>query len=250
MVLISELTAKTMWAGKDAVGQTFTRGGTTDNPFTVIGVVKDARTVTLAKTDPMMVYMPYWYRADNDGAVVLTTRQDPSQMAEEIRRAVWSVDPAVAVPTVQALGGIVEESVANRRFEMDLLLLFAVSALLLAALGIYGVVTYSVVQREREIGLRIALGARRENIYKPGAKGRSVAGSGWRLIGTGIAFALAQVAKSLLFEVSPYNPTIVALSVGAADVCGGCGLPAACTESGQRGADGNAAIGIKQQNSG
>jgi predicted permease len=228
VVLISELTAKTMWPGKDAVGQTFTRGGTTDSPFTVIGVVKDARTVMLAKTDPMMVYMPYWYRADNDGAVVLTTRQDPSQMAKEIRRAVWSVDPAVAVPTVQALGVVVEDSLANRRFEMDLLLLFAVSALLLAALGIYGVVTYSVVQREKEIGLRIALGARRKNIYKLVLREGLLPVVVGALMGTGIAFALAQVAKSMLFEVSPYNPTIVTLSIALLMVAGGvaCLLPA------------------------
>ncbi len=176
----------------------------------------------------MIVYMPYWYRADNGGAVVMTTRQDPSAMADSIRRAVWSVDPAVAVPTVRTMGGVVEDSVANRRFEMDLLLLFAVSALLLAGLGIYGVVTYSVVQREREIGLRIALGARRENIY------RLVLQQGLEpvvvgaLVGTGIAFALARVAKSLLFEVSPYNPAITCLSVSILLVAGviACLLPA------------------------
>jgi len=228
LVLISELTAKTMWPGRDAVGRTFTRGGMTESPFTVIGVVKDARTITLAKADPMMIYMPYWYRADNGGAVVITTRQDPSAMADAIRKTVWSIDPTVAVPAVRALGGIVEDSVANRRFEMNLLLLFALSALLLAAFGIYGVVTYSVVQREREIGLRIALGARRENIYslvlREGLQPVVVGAA----IGTGIAFGLAQVAKSLLFEVSPYNPVIVFLSVGALMVAGGvaCLLPA------------------------
>jgi predicted permease len=228
MVLISELTAKTMWPGRDAVGQTFTRGGTTEDPFTVIGVVKNARTVTLAKTDPMIVYMPYWYRADNGGAVVMTTRQDPSAMADAIRKAVWSVDPAVAVPMVRAMGGVVEDSVANRRFEMDLLLLFAVSALLLAALGIYGVVTYSVVQREREIGLRIALGARRENIYGLVLREGLLPVVVGAVVGTGIAFTLARVAKSLLFEVSPYNPAIVGLSVSVLMVTGAvaCLLPA------------------------
>lgn len=228
VVLISELTAKTMWPGRDAVGQTFTRGGTTEEPFTVIGVVKDARTITLAKPDPMIVYMPYWYRADNGGAVVMATRQDPSAMADAIRRAVWSVDPTVAVPTVRTMGGVVEDSVANRRFEMDLLLLFAVSALLLAGLGIFGVVTYSVVQREREIGLRIALGARRENIYRLVLRQGLEPVVVGALVGTGIAFALARVAKSLLFEVSPYNPAIMCLSVGILLVAGviACLLPA------------------------
>lgn len=226
--LVSELTAKTVWPGKDAVGQTFTRGGQTEAPFTVIGVVKDARTISLAARDPMIVYMPYWYRCDDGGGLVVSTRQDPGAMADEIRKAVWSVDPEVAVPTVRSMGGIVEDSVANRRFEMDLLLLFAVSALLLAGLGIFGVVTYSVVQREREIGLRLALGAQRGNIYSLVLRDGLMPVVLGAVAGIGIAFALARVAKSLLFEVSPYNPAIVTGSVGVLLVVGAvaCLLPA------------------------
>jgi ABC-type antimicrobial peptide transport system permease subunit len=126
------------------------------------------------------------------------------------------------------MGGIVEDSVANRRFQMELLLLFAVSALLLAGLGIYGVVTYSVVQREREIGLRIALGARRENIYGLVLREGLFPVVMGALVGTGIAFGLARVAKSLLFEVSAYNPAIVCLSFGVLMIAGvvACLLPA------------------------
>jgi ABC-type antimicrobial peptide transport system permease subunit len=126
----------------------------------------------------------------------MTTRQDPSAMADAIRRVVWSVDPAVAVPTVRTMGGVVEDSVANRQFEMDLLLLFAVSALFLAGLGIFGVVTYSVVQREREIGLRIALGARRENIYRLVLRQGLEPVVVGALAGIGIAFALARLAAA------------------------------------------------------
>lgn len=226
VVLISELTAKTMWPGRDAVGQTFKHGaGTT---FTVIGVVKDARTITLAKPDPMVVYVPYWYRADDGGSVIMMTRQDPSEMADAIRKAVWGIDPAIAVPIVRTLGGIVEDSVANRRFEMDLLLLFAVSAFLLAGLGIYGVVNYSVVQREREIGLRIALGAKRENIYGLVLHEGLVPVVVGAVVGLGIAFVSSRVTESLLFEVSPYNPAIVCFSVGVLMLAGvvACLLPA------------------------
>ncbi|MDE1178791.1 MAG: ABC transporter permease [Edaphobacter sp.] len=226
--LVSEMTAKAAWPGKDAVGQTFTRGGVSDDSFTVIGVVKDARTISLAKPDPMMVYVPYWFRADNSGGLVLSTRQDPSAMADAIRRAVWSVDPAVAVPTVRALGGIVEDSVANRRFEMDLLLLFAVSALLLAGLGIYGVVTYSVVQREREIGLRMALGAQAGNIYRLVMREGMAPVLAGAVVGIAGSLALARVFRSMLFEVSPYQPGIVGVSLGVLVGIGvmACLLPA------------------------
>ncbi len=212
--VITELTAKTLWPGKDPVGQTFRRAGADgEAPFTVVGVVANARTVTLEKPDPMMIYVPYWFRADSAGHFVVRTRQDPAAMADSIRKAIWSVDAGVPVPEVRTLGGVVADSVANRRFEMDLLLVFAVSALLLAGLGVYGVVTYSVVQRQREIGLRMALGAQRSSIYRLILRDGLLpvlAGAG---AGIAIAFGSARLIGSLLFEVSPYDPGIVAAAV-------------------------------------
>jgi ABC-type antimicrobial peptide transport system permease subunit len=117
------------------------------------------------------------------------------------------------VPVVRSLGGVVADSVANRRFEMDLLLVFAVSALLLAGLGVYGVVTYSVVQRQREIGLRLALGAQRASIYGLVLREGLVPVLLGAAAGVGIAFGFARVIASLLFEVSPYNPAIVGATV-------------------------------------
>ena len=227
--LISELTARTLWPGKNPVGQQFSRAGVTDEaPFTVIGVVGDARTISLARPDPMVVYMPYWYRSNTTGGLLVRTRQDPAAMADAIRKTIWSVNPEVSVPTVRALGGVIADSVANRRFEMDLLLLFAISALLLAGLGVYGVVTYSVVQRHREIGLRLALGAQKTDIY--GLVLRD--GLAPVLIGTvagiGAAFGFARLIGSLLFQVSPYNPFIVSAAVVVLVAVGAaaCLLPA------------------------
>ncbi len=229
LAVVSEKTAKTLWPGKNPIGQQFSRGDpTTEKPFTVVGVVANARTVALATPDPMMIYVPYWYRTEPMAGLVVRTRQDPSEMADAIRQTLWSVDRAVPVPTVRALGGLVADSVANQRFEMDLLLLFAVSALLLAGLGVYGVLTYSVAQRYREIGLRLALGAQRANVYKlvlsdgllPVVIG--IAG------GIALAFASARVLSSLLFEVSPYNPLLTAgaVSVLLAVAATACLLPA------------------------
>lgn len=228
VALVSESTAKTLWPGKHAVGQTFTRGGTTEKPFTVIGVVKDARTITLAKVDPPMVYMPYWYRADIGGGLAVRTRSGGAAMADEVRKAIWSVDADASVPEVRVMGEVVADSVANRRFEMDLLLLFAASALLLAGLGVYGVVTYSVVQRQQEIGLRMALGADRASVYSLVLRdGLMPIGLG-AVAGVATAFALARVVGSLLFEVSPYDPTVTGGAVAVLMAVGiaACLLPA------------------------
>jgi ABC-type antimicrobial peptide transport system permease subunit len=132
------------------------------------------------------------------------------------------------VPMVRTLDGVVADSVANRRFEMDLLLLFAVSALLLAGLGVYGVVTYSVVQRQQEIGVRLALGAQTANIYalvlRDGLKPVLIGAAA----GVAVAVGIARTAGSLLFEVSPSNPAIAASAVGVLVAVGiaACLLPA------------------------
>jgi predicted permease len=212
--VVSELTAKTLWPGKNPIGQSFHRAGLAkEDPFTVIGVVKNARTVSLSNPDPMMVYMPYWYRSNTTGGLLVRTTQSPAMMADAMRKAIWSVDPEVPVPAVRMLGGVVEDSVANRRFEMLLLLLFAVSALLLASLGVYGVVTYSVVQREREIGLRLALGAQRKNIYRLVLHDGLVPVLVGAVAGVAVAFASARVVNSLLFQVSPYDSAIAGTAV-------------------------------------
>jgi predicted permease len=226
--VVSELTARTLWPNKNPIGQQFGRGGVNENLFTVIGVVGNARTVSLSSPDPMMVYVPYWYRSDATAGLLVRTRQDPTMMADVMRKAVWSVDPEVPVPEVRLLGGVVADSVANRRFEMQLLLLFAVSALLLAGLGVYGVVTYSVVQREREIGLRVALGAQRKNIYGLVLHDGLVPVLAGAVAGVAAAFAFARVVGSLLFQVSPYNSAIATSAVGVLVAMGAlaCLLPA------------------------
>lgn len=228
VALVSENTAKELWPGRNAVGQEFTRGGTTEKRVTVIGVVKDARTISLAKVDPMMVYMPYWYRADMGGGLTVRTKMGGATMADEVRKAIWSVDPDASVPEVRALGGVVADSVANRRFEMDLLLLFAASALLLAGLGVYGVVTYSVVQRQQEIGLRMALGADRGSIYTLVLRDGLTPIALGAVAGVAAAFAMARVLGSLLFEVSPYDPMVTGAAVGVLMAVGAmaCLLPA------------------------
>jgi putative ABC transport system permease protein len=229
VAVVSAKAARALWPGKNPVGQQFTFAGReNEKPFTVVAEVADARTVSLAKPDPLLIYVPYWYRCDPSAGLVVRTRQDPGAMADAIRQAIWSVDRGVPVPTVRALGGLVADSVANQRFEMDLLLVFAVSALFLAGLGVYGVVMYSVVQRYREIGLRMALGAQRANVYRLVLRDGLLPVAAGALAGIALAFGASRVISSLLFEVSPYNPALalgamaVLLAIGTA----ACLLPA------------------------
>lgn len=226
VALVSEKTAKTLWPGKDPVGQQFQRGDPESGapPFTVVGVVANARTISLSKPDPMIIYVPYWYRCNPIDGLVVRTRQLPTEMADAIRHSIWAVDRDVPVPAVRALGSVVADSVANQRFEMDLLLVFATSALFLAGLGIYGVITYSVVQRHREIGLRMALGAQRGSVYRLVLRDGLLPVTTGAIAGIGVAFASARLVRSLLFEVSPYDP---ALALGAVSVLVAIGV-AAC----------------------
>ena len=228
VAVISDLTAKTLWRGKDPIGRQFTHGDDKEKPFTVIGVVGNARTINLAKADPMMIYVPYWYRSETTAGLVLRTKSDPDAMANSIRKTVWSIDPAVAVPEVRTLGGVVAGSVGARRFEMDLLLLFAVSAWLLAGFGVYGVVTYSVVQGRQEIGLRMALGAQRANIYAGVLReGLSPVLAG-AIVGIAGAWGFTRLIGSLLFHVSAFNPWIAAVAAVSLLLAGvaACLLPA------------------------
>ncbi|HZW79640.1 MAG TPA: FtsX-like permease family protein, partial [Candidatus Deferrimicrobiaceae bacterium] len=144
------------------------------------------------------------------------------------RQTIWSIDRGVPVPRVRALGGIVADSVANQRFEMDLLLLFAASALFLAGLGVYGVLTYSVAQRYREMGLRLALGAQRANVYWLVLRDGLLPVAIGAATGIAVTFGSGRVMSSLLFEVSPYDPMLSAGALGVLLAVGtiACLLPA------------------------
>lgn len=229
VAVISSKTAKTLWSGKDPVGQQFKRGGNPDEkPFTVVGVVSDARTISLSKPDPMLIYVPYWFRCHNSAGLIVRAGENPAGIADAIRRAIRSIDRTVPVPSIRALGSIVADSVANQRFEVQLLLFFAACALFLAGLGVYGIVTYSVVQRQREIGLRFALGAQRGHIYKLVLRDGLVPVLLGTVVGLAVAYTMARVVSSMLFNMSPYDPLMttgaasVLLAVGAA----ACLIPA------------------------
>ncbi|MEN3370642.1 MAG: hypothetical protein V7609_2785 [Verrucomicrobiota bacterium] len=216
-VVVSEKMAKHFWPGQDPIGKRLKPGSTTsDLPWReVIGVVKDVRQNDFVADPKLQMYMSYRqlkFLAPN--ALVVRTSIDPMSLAVPLRNAVWAIDKDQPVSNIRSMKDIVSAAVARQRFSTMLLGIFATLALVLAAVGIYGVMSYSVAQRTREIGIRVALGAQRSDVL------RLTVGQGFKLvlIGVGLglasAFILTRVMASLLFGVSATDPiTFVTISL-------------------------------------
>jgi predicted permease len=221
VAVISQRTADKLWPGQDAIGKRFYRGD--ERLREVIGVVGDIRT-SLQQGPVVTVYRPYWEETPNQASLLVRTSMDPIAIARAVRREVWNVDSEIPVAHMRTMKEVISEAAAPRRFQMLLVLLFAVSALMLASLGVYGVVSYTVAQRTNEIGIRVALGARSVDVY------RMVLRQGLTPVLLGLtagvagALALGRLLRSLLFEVSPADPftigtVVVALMAVAAFAC-------------------------------
>lgn len=228
VVLISQHTAHEVWPGQDPIGKQFRRGDPKVPPMEIVGVVDDVRDRGLQEDPGLMVYVPYWDRVPWSTAIAVRTAGDPLVAAGAIREAVWSVDSQLPVSDIQTMEHIESRSVSQRRFQIALLALFAGSALLLAALGTYGVLAFSVARRTNEIGIRMALGAQPGNILSIVMK-RGLAPVALGII-AGIAGALAcgRLIAGMLFGVSPSDwKTILAVSVlTALAALAACWIPA------------------------
>ena len=209
VVVISEKTAKRYWPNEDPIGKRLKTGATaSDVPWrTVIGVVKDVRQNDFIAEPKMQMY--FSYRQVKDlvaNALVVRTSVDPLSLATSVRNTIWAVDKDQPVANIDSMEHIVAGAVARQRFSMLLLAIFAGLALVLAAVGIYGVMSYSVAQQTREIGIRIALGAQRGDVLRMTVK------EGLKLVGVGLliglisAFVLTRVMESLLFGISATDP--------------------------------------------
>jgi putative ABC transport system permease protein len=210
VVLISEKTARHYWPNEDPIGKRLKVGATTDTetPWrTVIGVVKDVRQNDFIAEPKMQMYFSYRQMKDLVAdALVVRTSVDPLSLATSVRNTIWAVDKDQPVANIDSMEHIVAGAVARQRFSMLLLAIFAAVALVLAAVGIYGVMSYSVAQQTREIGIRIALGAQRGDVLKMTVKeGLKLVGAGL-LIGLISAFVLTRVMESLLFGISATDP--------------------------------------------
>jgi putative ABC transport system permease protein len=209
-VVISEKTARHYWPGENPIGKRLKPGSTTSEiPWReVIGVVKDTRQNDFVAPPKMQMYFVHsQINSFVPNALVVRTSIDPLSLATSVRNAVWSIDKDQPVSNIRSMDEIISEAVARQRFSMLLLGVFAGLALVLAAVGIYGVMSYSIAQRTHEIGIRMALGAQRSDVLK------LMVGQGLRLVVVGVviglaaAFILTRLMTSLLFGISATDPT-------------------------------------------
>jgi putative ABC transport system permease protein len=228
VAVVNEAFVRTFFKGQDPIGQRLlVMDSHRDQPTEIVGVVRDIRQRDIASPAREEMYFPIAQRCWFDAQFVVRTRTPPMAMIPALRRAVSEVDSAQALYLVRSLDSVVDGALAPRRLQMLLLSTFAAAALLLAAIGVYGVMTYCVTQRTREIGLRLSLGAQKRQIV--GLVLRQ--GLGLILLGivfgAGGALALTRVLRSLLFEVSPTDSLSFALVPVILAACGlvACWLP-------------------------
>src|SRR6185436_524596 len=162
-VIVDEALAERFWPGENPLGKRMQRGGS-ESWRTVVGVISDAKEYSSETEPPIAVYYPFEQVAARQMYLVIRTAPDPAQMTAAITQEIQAVDPELPVFDVSSMEERLQDSLARRRFSMILLTAFAAFAMVLAAIGIYGVISYSVNQRSHEIGIRMALGAQRANI--------------------------------------------------------------------------------------
>jgi predicted permease len=216
VALISERTARVGFPDTDPVGKTITGIDPNDNKkaITVIGVVADTR-INGLKDMASMVYMPYWTFTPWRLTFLVRTTEGAATLMPAMRRAAWSVDPQVAIPTIKSMDEQVGDSVAAERFQADLLTGFAACGLLLALIGVYGVMAYSVSLRRQEFGIRIALGSQKSALMGLVLRQAALPVLLGAAAGLGLSFVAMRWVRSLLYQTSASDPLAIFASVAA-----------------------------------
>ncbi len=207
--IVDQTTARKYWPGRDPLGRRVRFGTAPRQPWrTVVGIVKDVRSDGLDIAGIPHLYACLYQSPNRNLSVVLRTSLPASALEAQIRQEVQSIDPGLPVFGVSSMNDVLDQSLAARRFSAQLVGGFAALSLLLASIGIYGVLAYMVGQRSREIGLRMALGATRGNILKLILRrGAGLACVGI-LAGMFLAASLASTMTALLYGVRPHDPAI------------------------------------------
>jgi putative ABC transport system permease protein len=219
VIIVNELLARQLWPGEDPIGKQLKQGWPetpeTDAPWrTVVGVVADVKLEGVDRPTPMQAYLPLRQTPVRSIAIVARTAMEPTGAAAPLEAAVLASDKDLPLTRVLPMTQLMRDAVARQRFSTVILALFSAVAILLAAVGLYGVVSHSVTERTREIGVRMALGAERGQVLRLFVRHGLATAAAGTVIGLGGALALSRWLESLLFEVKPSDPlTFVAVAV-------------------------------------
>jgi ABC-type antimicrobial peptide transport system permease subunit len=200
--MIDESLAKQFWPGQDPVGRRIleVQMGTM---LTIIGVVGRVKHDALDSDPRIVFYLPHAQRPTRAMSITLRTGQDPETVLESVKRELQKFDPGLPMYAVSTMDHLLDQSLARRRFTMALLTVFSVVALALAAIGVYGVMSFLVSQGTREIGIRVAMGATQAGIVRfVIRRGMAVSLTGV-VLGIVAAFASTRLMRSLLYGVTP-----------------------------------------------
>jgi putative ABC transport system permease protein len=213
VAVINETMARQIWPGEEPLGKRI-RHGFREQRAEVVGVIGDVKYSGLDQQIKPEMYLPFSQRSWTFMRIVVRTKSDPMNLAAAIRTEVQAIDKDQPIDKLTTMASVVRTSISTRRFYMQLLGTFAALAFILSSVGIYGIVSYSVAQRTREIGIRMALGAKQSDVL------RLVLFEGFRLAILGVtlglagAFAATRVLTDLLFQVKPTDPmTFIGLSI-------------------------------------
>ena len=205
IAVINQAAARTYWPNQDPVGKRVRLSASKPDWTTIVGVISDARTESLADAAIPQVYLDIYQRLSNDLAFFLRGQLDPATIAAQVRIQIQAVDPELPIFRPETLNDVLSSSLSERRFSMEMVALFAATALLLAALGIYGTISYLVNEQSREIAIRLALGAQRSDILRMVLRqGLGLAAAG-AVLGVAGALIVSHLMAGLLFGVSPYD---------------------------------------------
>lgn len=228
VAIVAESTARKLWPGENPLGKRVRFGEPTAPLMEIIGVAGDVRGNGLQKAPQQVLYLPYWYRGRSATSLVIRTGMNPSSIAGAVRAELHKLDPELPVPQFRTMQDIVSASVAERKFQLSLVLMFAGIALVLACLGIFGVVSYTVAQRRGEMGIRLALGATSANLRTMVVRQGLIPVLAGLAAGIAGALAVGRVMEGLLFGVRAGDPwtltgvSLLLIAVAAA----ACYIPA------------------------
>jgi putative ABC transport system permease protein len=210
VVIINEALAQRTFPGEEAIGKRLFVGGPNNKPSEIVGIVRNTQEADLRETRRALIYIPYFQSPAANIRLAVRTRGDPAALANPLRQQIAAMDKDIAIYSVQTMEEIANLSLAQTRFATTLLGTFAMVALLIASVGVYGVIAYSVDQRTHEFGIRMALGAERRDVLKMVLRQALLLSAVGAVLGTVFAFAMTRWLGEMLFQVNPTDPVTLA----------------------------------------